>query len=338
MIILKNYKRILTLALVLVMAVSCFTGCQVKKNPISVGSVNGIELTDDVYAYFMHTTETQFVQSVASPEEANAFWDKETDGKKGIDLLRETTKEYVVSLCVLNAKAKEMNIALTDAEKEAIKAQISSDKKAQGETAFKKYLKQMGVTEETLQKAMELEYVANKVSTKLSEEDERLIVTDDEAKAYIAEKEKITAKHILFDTTDPETGAPLSDEGKAEIKVIAQEALDKIKSGEEDFDAVMNDLSADPGLQSNPDGYFFGKGEMVKEFEDAAYALNVGQMSELVETEYGFHIIKRVEDNLENAKELVMQDNYEIVIDELTKDAKVELNEKVINKIKPIKY
>ena len=338
MVILKNYKRILTMMLSVCMVVMCFAGCSIKKNPISIGTINGVEITDDVYAYFMHMMEQDVLQNSGATD-YNAFWQTDVgNGKKGIDLLRESTREYVVSLCVLNAKAKDFGIALTDEEKAQIDTQIASEKKAMGEKSYKEQLKKFGATEDTLKRVNELELIAQKVTQKLYEQDDRLVVTDEEAKAYITEKGYITAKHILFDTTDGETGEPLSDEAKAEIKAIAQEALDKIKSGEQDYDAVMNELSADPGLSSNPDGYFFKKGEMVAPFEDAAYALEVGQMSEIVESEFGFHIIKRVEDNLDNAKQLVEEENFETVISELTKNAKVNLNDKEINKIKPIKY
>ncbi|MCI5971133.1 MAG: peptidylprolyl isomerase, partial [Oscillospiraceae bacterium] len=50
-----------------------------------------------------------------------------------------------------------------------------------------------------------------------------------------------------------------------------------------------------PGLSQNPDGYTFTKGDMVKEFEDAAYNLDVGKVSTPVKSAYGYHIIKVVD-------------------------------------------
>lgn len=57
----------------------------------------------------------------------------------------------------------------------------------------------------------------------------------------------------------------------------------------------MNANSEDTGLAANPDGYAFTTGEMVQEFEDATRALEPGQISGLVESSYGYHIILRLE-------------------------------------------
>lgn len=70
--------------------------------------------------------------------------------------------------------------------------------------------------------------------------------------------------------------------------------LDRIKNGEK-FGKLAKDLSTDTG-SAKRDGSlgYFTKGKMVKAFEDAAFKLQVGQVSEPVKTEYGYHIIKRL--------------------------------------------
>ena len=70
--------------------------------------------------------------------------------------------------------------------------------------------------------------------------------------------------------------------------------LDKIKQGEK-FGKLAKELSIDSG-SAKRDGNlgYFGRGKMVKEFEDAAFKLEVGKISEPVKTQYGYHIIKRL--------------------------------------------
>ena len=70
--------------------------------------------------------------------------------------------------------------------------------------------------------------------------------------------------------------------------------LDRIKNGEK-FGKLAKELSIDSG-SAKRDGSlgYFGRGKMVKEFENAAFSLEVGKISEPIKTQYGYHIIKRL--------------------------------------------
>ncbi len=95
--------------------------------------------------------------------------------------------------------------------------------------------------------------------------------------------EQIEASHILLKT-----------EGKDEaaVRKTAEGVLAKVKAGA-DFAALAKQMSEDEGSKANGGALnYFGRGTMVKEFEDAAWALKPGQISDLVRTTYGFHIIK----------------------------------------------
>ena len=74
----------------------------------------------------------------------------------------------------------------------------------------------------------------------------------------------------------------------------ALEILDKIKKGEK-FGKMARQFSTDSG-SAKRDGSlgYFGRGKMVKEFENAAFTLQAGQISEPIKTQYGYHIIKRL--------------------------------------------
>lgn len=129
----------------------------------------------------------------------------------------------------------------------------------------------------------------------LRELQQRTSVSDEEIRQYYEahknEFEQVRARHILFSTRPIlRDGNPPPD--RETVRRKAQEVLRRARAGE-DFAALAREFSDDPGSkEKGGDLDFFGRGRMVREFEDAAFALQPGQISDLVETSYGFHIIK----------------------------------------------
>ena len=87
----------------------------------------------------------------------------------------------------------------------------------------------------------------------------------------------------------------------------------------------MKEYTEDPGLTSEPGGYYFFRGEMVDSFEDAAFALAEGEMSGVVESSYGYHILLRCEkeasyldENFAAIKDTYLALRFYQVLDELT--------------------
>ena len=79
---------------------------------------------------------------------------------------------------------------------------------------------------------------------------------------------------------------------KTEKEVNA--VLERLKKGDK-FSAIAKDVSLCPSKKRGGDLGTFGRGQMVKEFEQAAFALDKGQISGIVKTQFGYHIIKRLE-------------------------------------------
>ena len=105
------------------------------------------------------------------------------------------------------------------------------------------------------------------------------------------------------------TGEPLGNADKTKAKKEAQEALKKAKNGE-DFDKLIEKYNDDPGMVANPDGYTFTKNQMVKEFEETSYALKENEISDIVETSYGYHIIQKLPlPEVDNYVKQVITDN-----------------------------
>lgn len=105
-------------------------------------------------------------------------------------------------------------------------------------------------------------------------------------------------KHILLMTMDQATREPLDEAAAAEKKTLAEDLLAQLRESADPialFDQLMNQYSEDGGLATNPDGYVFDStASLVGGFREATLALEVGQISDLVETDYGYHIMLRL--------------------------------------------
>ncbi|MBQ7986641.1 MAG: peptidylprolyl isomerase, partial [Clostridia bacterium] len=152
------------------------------------------------------------------------------------------------------------------------------------------------------------------------------------------EREVRKAKHILIATIDPTTNLPKTQEEQTEASRLSKEILDRVQNGE-DFDALMNQYSEDPGLSSNPDGYVFGTGEMVPEFEEATDSVGFGEIA-FCKSDFGFHIIKRLPITFEDAENALRSEVFGKLIDEKIEEWKKEFsieikqNEEILAEIK----
>jgi peptidyl-prolyl cis-trans isomerase C len=117
----------------------------------------------------------------------------------------------------------------------------------------------------------------------------------DDHPSDFAVPERVHVAHILISTLDPVTQNPLpTDQKKAKLQ-LAKDLKDRAEKGE-DFAKLVKQYSDDPGSKDKGGEYTFARDhEMVPEFEAAAFSLKVNQISDPVETKYGFHIIKLIE-------------------------------------------
>lgn len=115
---------------------------------------------------------------------------------------------------------------------------------------------------------------------------------DDSAVAEFYKNNYVRAKHILRTTVDPQTGESMTDLQKKATFTLMTAIKNELDKGAS-FDDLIKKHGEDPGVESQPDGYVFTYGEMVEPFEKAAFALEEGKISDIIETSYGYHIIKR---------------------------------------------
>lgn len=110
-----------------------------------------------------------------------------------------------------------------------------------------------------------------------------------------AEEPKVAASHVLIQYKGSMRAGPSVTRSKEEAKKLASEVMAKAKKGQ-DFAALAKQYSDEPGAKERAGALGkFSKGMMVKPFADAAFALKPGEISGVVETDFGFHVIKRTE-------------------------------------------
>ncbi len=155
-------------------------------------------------------------------------------------------------------------------------------------------LQASGITEKDLTEISRKDIViSNYIQTKIVPS---ITVTDEEAKkfydenrAQLGEEPQIRVSHILIGVD-----AAATPEEKAKAREKAEAIRKEVKGGK-DFAAAAKEDSTCPSKEQGGDLGFFGKGQMVPAFEQAAFALQPGEISEVVETQFGYHIIKLID-------------------------------------------
>lgn len=187
------------------------------------------------------------------------------------------------------------------AEAKTIAAKFVEDvqKRMPSEEAFKRRLEANGMKLEKFIERAEEEAIMRKVVDR--EVAAKITITDDAAKKYYDDNSKafdqpemVRAAHILLVTLDSATRQEISEEKKKEKRAKIDQLLVRAKAGE-DFGALAKEFSEDIGSKANGGEYTFPRGKMVPEFDAVAFTLLPGQISDVVTSQYGYHIIKVIE-------------------------------------------
>ncbi|MDD3925121.1 MAG: peptidylprolyl isomerase [bacterium] len=183
--------------------------------------------------------------------------------------------EQMIEITIIKQSAAKAGIKISDAEIDGEMSEI----KAQfpDEATFKEALNRYKVDVDTLKGDIVTRLMLEKLTAaKTSVTQEEVKKYYDDNKRQYTVPETVRARHILVKTEDE-----------------AKKALAQLKSGEKKFAELAAEISIDPGSKANGgDLGSFARGQMVPEFETAAFSLNVGETSDIVKTNYGCHIIK----------------------------------------------
>ncbi len=271
---------------------------------------------------YLTTTQNQY-ESVYGEQ----IWEADLDGVTLEENVKETVLAKIAQVKTMNLLALEHHVSLNEEELEKVNQAAETYYSSLNETE----ISLMGITKETIAN-MYAEYaLADKVYEYIIK-DINPEISDDEART-------ITVEHILIKThmlDGAGNKVEYTESAKAEAYELAQEVLEKAQSGEQDFETLIGTYSEDQNAT-----YSFGKGMMDPAFEEAAFNLGTGEISGIVESEYGYHIIKCIstfnkEETdankvkiVEQRKEEVFGEEYDKFVSSLTRKLNDDLWESV---------
>jgi parvulin-like peptidyl-prolyl isomerase len=214
--------------------------------------------------------------------------------------LKENILEQMIDEKILIHEANRKKIKVTRKEIqdgiEEIKKRFASEEE------YNQELTKQGLTEEKFKEQvrdqlMVIKLIDEEVKAKVSPPtDTEIEEFYKQNESQMVEPEQVRVRHILI-KVDEKTN---KEEALKKIKEILKEA----KKGKTSFAELAKKYSEDVSASRGGDIGFFTRGQMVKKFEEAAFALDVGEISDVVETEYGYHIIQCLEKKAQEKKSL----------------------------------
>lgn len=314
----KHRKILIIAAVIIALMAFAAAGCDMVKvkpgdpNETIVATVDGEKITKAEFDKILEIFKTQ-VEMNQDP----SIWEKEYEGKKYIDLAKEQVLDQMINDRIQIKKAKELGITVSDEE---VNAEVDKWKKLfNSDEKFIEFLESLKMEEGYFRENLKKDLMISKVKENLTQE---VQITDNELADYYGSHinlfQRVKASHILLDTEEE-----------------AKKILERVKAGE-DFNALAKKYSTDPSAADNSGNLgYFRHGEMVEAFEQAAFALKPGEISELVKSDYGYHIIKvedKTVDKFEDVKDELRNtmitdkknENYNNILEEMKSNAKIE--------------
>lgn len=200
------------------------------------------------------------------------------------DMIEEAVY-FCVSQALLRQKAAELGCLPTDAQVQEARDSLDGETLEMLKSGY-------GLSDDSVNALALSNAYYNNVMEALTHEP-----SEEELEDYITAKGVYRVKHILLKTVD-DSRQPLPDDQIAAKRAQAEDFLSQLREASDLpalFDRLMNEYSedgrTDDGALYAPDGYLAAPGQMVSAFEEAGKALKAGELSGIVETEYGYHIL-----------------------------------------------
>jgi parvulin-like peptidyl-prolyl isomerase len=322
-------KRMMALLLAVVLCLTLFTGCGEKPDTAEttptpepttppavinydaafakyapetvVMTVDGKDVTWSEFFYMLYSSLSQIEYYMGEIR-----WNEElVEGMTFDGYTMDMTMTMLKQMHAVENKSKELKLKITaedqkliEANKESVMAQYCGENAT--EEDFNSFLlSKLYLTPDIYSYINENSLKYEKLFTEsIGAAGEK--ITDEEVAAFIETVPYVSAKHILLMTVNDETGEALDAETVAKAKQTADELLVRLQAEADPtkraklFDELMFEYNEDPGLAVFPEGYTFTYNEMYPVFEEAVFALENYEISGIVESQAGYHIIMRV--------------------------------------------
>ncbi|MDH3975418.1 MAG: peptidylprolyl isomerase [Deltaproteobacteria bacterium] len=247
------------------------------KLPDVVATVNGAEISrsDLQKIHSMLATQVKMSSRAVSPEE-----------------IMDMALTELINMQVLKQESERQKISPSP---EDIKKELGNIKaNFPDEEAFKKAISEKNLTVEEIEKSVTQQLAVQTIIKK--EVEEKISVSDSEIKKfyqdnpdYFKTDESVKASHILVKVDEK-----AEESAVAEAKKKIEDILARVKKGE-DFAEAAKKSSEGPSGPNGGDLGYFTRGKMVKPFDETAFKLKKGEISDIIRTQFGFHIIKVVD-------------------------------------------
>jgi len=269
---LLKLKKIVTICIVVFLLPILVIGCAktegITENDVAI--VNGIRISLDDFnknlALRIMDYEKQFGEDILEKTDES--------GQTLLEIVKQQIVDKLVLDEILLQEAKKLDISISDERIEEAFASFVEFKDKDEQLA--EDLNKHGIDDDFIKRQLQRDFVIEQYTLQFIENTE---ITDEEARTFYDgnleyfNTEEVRASHIL-----------VNDE------ILAKELRDRIEKGE-DFKELAMEYSECPSAEKGGDLGFFGRGSMVAEFEDAAFLLEVDEISEPINTVFGYHII-----------------------------------------------
>lgn len=285
----------------------------------TVLEVEGGVIPADMYLYWLMTKSYELEYQLnmyklsygmyeeTLDENGRIKWDQTLEGTPLADIVRQNAENNALSYALLENVAQACGVVLTEEDQASVDEVLAQQiEQAGGEETFYQNLYEMGLSLDSHVRMISSQYLYQHLVELANDPASDLYEAPGDDNAYV--------DHILLMTRDSATNEPLSEEDAAAKKAQAEDLLAQLQASD-DLEALFAELAGaygeDPGRESGL-GYLIDPGtNFVQEFKDAAFALKPGEISGIVESDYGYHILLRKELTGEHLRSLAEEHLYD---------------------------